>query len=153
MDCEVCGRQDAKLKAIIEQTEFTVCDNCARFGKVVSGSQQRRVIPKKPVFQREKPAEPVERIIPNYGEIIKLAREKLSLSQEDFAKRINEKISLVHKVETNSYEPPIDIAKKIERFLRVKLVYVVEDSNEKADNVKSGELTIGDVIKNIKTRK
>ncbi len=154
MDCEICGKPDANIKAMIEGTEFTVCHTCSRFGKIISVQRQKGFVPKRTFIPREKLQETEEKIIENYGEIIKRSREKLGLSQEDFAKKINEKISLVHKLETSTFEPPIAMAKKIEKFLRIKLVDVVENSSEKGEKIKKTDgLTIGDVIKNIKTRK
>ena len=85
-------------------------------------------------------------ILPNFSELIKERREKLTLKQEDFAKKINEKVSLIHKMETGHYEPNMKLAKKIERFLRVKITGEDGEENETMGKSDSGSFTLGDFI-------
>ena len=41
----------------------------------------------------------------------------MSMTQKQFAKYINLKESMLHKIETGSFEPPLDMAKKLEKIL------------------------------------
>ena len=64
------------------------------------------------------------------------------------------KESLLHKIETGSFEPTIDLARKLERLLHIVLV---ETRGETLAAVaksehKSEGLTIGDILK-LKTQK
>ena len=61
-------------------------------------------------------------LIENFSTVIKQKREKLQLKQEDLAKQINEKVSIIHKVETGHFEPNMDLARKFEKFLKIKLI-------------------------------
>ncbi len=97
--------------------------------------------------EKEQKKEIVEKIIEGYGKVIKDARERLDLKQEDLAKKINEKTSVLQKVESSHHEPNISLAKKIERFLRVKLVEEEKVEQVKMDSGSSEALTIGDIIK------
>ena len=78
----------------------------------------------------------------------------MGLKQEDFAKKINEKLSVVSGIESGRHKPSMELAKKIGRFLRISLVEEIEDKEEEkiAGKGASEELTIGDLIK-IRKRK
>ena len=145
MHCEVCGKDTELFTAMVEGTQLHVCANCGRFGKIL-----RRVPPPsahKPAVQRE--PEPVERIVEDYAQRIRTAREKRNLSQQDFAKTLTIKESLLHKIETGTFEPPIDLARKLEHTLRIVLVQMREESTTMSTQKenKSDGLTIGDILK------
>ena len=93
--------------------------------------------------------EKIEILVENFAQIIKLKRESRGLSQRDFANKINEKESVIHKIETGNYEPVLPLARKLEKFLGVKLVEeYIEDSQKFKENKEQG-FTLGDFI-NIK---
>jgi putative transcription factor len=154
MPCEMCGREvvDSDLYyARIEGSIIKVCELCKGYGEVI------KKVKIKQVYQDEKRVislpklqpEEEEMVVENYAELIKNAREKKGVKQEDFAKQINEKESLIHKIETSHMEPSIELAKKIQHFLGIRLVEEVKIQDYKSLNPKgkADELTIGDVIK------
>ncbi len=144
--CEICGkRYDILSRALVEGVMIDVCDNCGKFGKVVSASRnlseptQKRFIAKINVSE--------ENIIDNYSELIRKGREKKGLKQEELAKEIAEKESIIHKIETGSMKPSLTLARKLEQFLDIKLVEMLENEKEVGLNVKNSEMTIGDMLK------
>lgn len=139
--CELCGKSGPLFSAIIEGSSLSVCSSCARHGKVVRKPVVRSV-PK----QLSKP-EVVETVVDDYAQKIHGAREAMGLSQKDFAARINEKESFVQKLESGSLKPSIDLARKLERLLKIKLVDVEQEESVSSAQNKSGPLTIGDLIK------
>jgi len=147
--CDMCGKNESSVIALIERTEMGVCQDCAKFGKIVRRISPILPISKKVKKQTEKEPEEeiIETIIAGYGKIIKDARERLGLNQEDFGKKLNEKVSIIHNLESEHHEPNIDLAKKLEKLLRIKLV--LEEKLEKVSFGKkdSGQITIGDIIK------
>ena len=159
--CEMCGRESRLVTAEIEGGELRVCNNCAKFGKIKSGSfaprAQRGVsrgsggFGSSGRFKRSfaKKEEPQFGIVKNYSSLIRASREKKGLSQEDFAKSLNEKESIVAKWEHGTLRPRIDVARRLEKVLGIKLVKREEDSSEKTElpRKKSDELTLGDFIK------
>jgi putative transcription factor len=152
MNCEMCGKSGKLFRANIEGAELTVCENCAKFGKVIAPVRQdaAREPVKFPGFRgisREPEKETVQIIAKDYAEKIKKKRESLGLKQEEFAKKINEKESLVQNIESGHFEPSIDLAKKIEGFLRIVLIEDYEEGKEDFKAVKSDTFTIGDFIK------
>lgn len=147
MLCELCGKNEGNFKAIVEGTSLVVCPKCGKFGKVVG-----RVIcipinvPKKMVVKDEGPTEVV---MSDYASKIKQARERSGKTQEEFAKLICEKISVLKKFEASEFAPDIETAKKFERLLKIKLVETTnqKDVIELPKQSKSEGFTIGDFIK------
>ena len=145
----MCGRNSELFLANIEGTELNVCQNCAKYGRIIKKIQQVIKIEKKlKSIEKENKPEIIETIVEDYSQKIRKAREKLGLSYEDFAKKINEKESWLHNIETGKYEPSIKIARKLEKLFGIKLVEESEDKKDKINlKTKKEEFTIGDFIK------
>jgi putative transcription factor len=145
MNCDLCGKEAELLKVIIEGTELNVCKDCSRYGRVIG-----RVKPAaKPAAKTAKPAEKelIQVIVSDYAARVKSAREKKGLKQQELAKAISEKESLIRNIEAGRYEPSIDLAAKLEKFLRIVLVEQHEEVQERTGAKKSGEFTIGDFVR------
>ena len=155
--CDMCGKETGLVSALIEGTELNVCKQCAKFGKIVRTS--RPVEAKKPVYNaikagKSEPAEiedVIEILVKDYGKLIKDARERSGLKQKDFANKLNEKASLMQKVETGRHEPSIALAQKIEKFLKINLIEESRLDRSKFSKTESSTLTVGDFIKNVKS--
>ncbi|MBW2988919.1 multiprotein bridging factor aMBF1 [Candidatus Woesearchaeota archaeon] len=149
----MCGKEARLFKADVEGSLLNLCERCSRFGKVISPLIEPIKVNKKAPSSaaasktQEKTEELVLSIIPDYSSIIKKKREALGISQEDFAKKINEKSSLVHKLETGQLEPPFSLARKVEKALHIRLIAQQELKLEALASPKSGHFTIGDFIK------
>ena len=147
INCDLCGKTTESLaKAIIEGVELDVCTECAKFGKVIaikrpSAKEQIKQIAK----QREK-EERIELLVENYAEIIKRKREEIGLTQKEFANRINEKESTIHNIETGALDPPLNLAKKLENVLGIKLIEEYEESHETSKGRRINGFTLGDFI-------
>ena len=89
----------------------------------------------------------MDEIATDYDERIREARESNGLSQEELADQLNEKASLIRKLERSDTLPTDDIQRKLERELDISLVegQSVEDADW--DSGDSGTMTLGDVVK------
>lgn len=58
---------------------------------------------------------------PDFPSIIREARTKKGLTHEQMGQKLNEKVTLLRKIETGSIKPDEILSKKIERFLGIKL--------------------------------
>lgn len=150
INCDLCGKTIESLaKAIIEGVQLDVCSDCAKFGKVIS--QPRRPSAKEQVArikkQYEKKEERIELLVDDYANLIKRKRESMGMSQKDFAAKISEKESIVHKIETGSFEPDLALARKLEKSLGIKLTEAYEEKHEDSKKTKSEGFTLGDFIK------
>ena len=147
-NCELCGAKPSRYNAEIEGTMMLVCEDCSKFGKVKSPSKVKVIIQesKKPEIQ-----EPRYTFIQGYGMRVKSAREKLGLKQEEMAKRLNERESTLHQIESEHLKPSMVLAKKLERALHIKIVEEesgdsASKSSNKSNNNQQQGLTIGDMI-------
>ena len=145
MICDMCGSPGKLFRTIVEGTELSVCQECSRFGKVVGVIELTRPIAK--AKSEEPETEVMELLVEDYAEKIRKKRESLGLNQDEFAKKLNEKESLIQKIESGHFEPSIGLAKKISRILQIKLVEEYEERHEKQPRPKVEGFTLGDFIK------
>ncbi|MBI2549691.1 TIGR00270 family protein [Candidatus Woesearchaeota archaeon] len=155
MDCDMCGREQATLKAAVEGSVLSLCDGCSKFGKVVGRVATAAAAAKKKEGKTAAIAEDdTELIVANFGQLLKQKREELGRKQEDgfmkledFAKMINVKESVLHKMETGALKPSVEEAKRIGKALGIKLVEKAEAVEDIVPQPKKDQLTLGDLIK------
>lgn len=83
----------------------------------------------------------------DYNERIRAAREQEGLSQEELAKSLNEKASLIRKLERGDVLPSDDVQQKLERHLDITLTEGGDDADEEWGSSGSMTQTLGDVVK------
>jgi len=147
MKCDMCGSEGKLYQAVIEDAVLNVCHECSKFGKVIGVVKQNEVDNEAVKVGKEPKIEIMDMVVQDYAEKIRKKRESLGLKQEEFAKKISEKESLIQKIESGHFEPSIGLAKKIGKFLKVKLVEEHEEKHEKQAHSKTDSFTIGDFIK------
>src|SRR3989338_3473338 len=147
MLCDMCGNPGKLFKTIVEGTELSVCQECSRFGKVVSIIEPSTGKPSAKTESEEPETEVMDLLVEDYAEKIRKKRESLGINQKEFAKKLNEKESLIQKIEAGHFEPSIGLAKKISRTLQIKLVEEYEERHEKQPRPKVEGFTLGDFIK------
>ncbi|MEK6822893.1 MAG: multiprotein-bridging factor 1 family protein, partial [Nanoarchaeota archaeon] len=118
------------------------CQKCGTYGKVLAR-------PSMPINRKTvvRAVEPTLGIVTDYAARIRKARERTGLNQKEFAATLNEKESIVHKLETGTYEPPIDLARKLERMLHITLIEEDKDAAVAGPKTGGGGMTIGDIMK------
>ncbi len=67
-------------------------------------------------------------LTPDFAGRIREARTKLGLTHEQLAMKMNEKVQQIRKFETGALKPDEIFAKKLERFLGIRLYVSIEDS-------------------------
>ncbi len=137
-ECEICG-SEANGKANIDGAVVNVCDKCSKFGKKVVESAKI----KKRVNSKE---EDKRYIDPDYPLIIKKARENKDMKIEQLARKINEKESVISRLERGHLSPSFGLAKKLELFFGIKLILEYNDVSYSSTQKEDSSLTIGDVI-------
>ena len=147
INCDLCGRTTESLaNAIIEGVQLDVCTECAKFGKVIAIKRPSAKEQIKQIAKQQEKEEKIELLVENYAEIIKKKREEIGLTQKEFANRINEKESTIHKIETGALEPPLHLAKKLENALGIKLIEQHEEIHENLRKSRIEGFTLGDFI-------
>lgn len=96
------------------------------------------------------PAEDVE-LVEDFGRLIREARERMGLTQEELASQLNERATIIKKIESGEFRPSIDLAKRIERILKIRIVVpsVEGDLAELSRYLEKGKpagVTLGDLL-------
>jgi len=158
MNCELCGNEMSRPKEVlIEGSKLKVCQECAKYGKEVFSSQggdtSRTEIMNR--IQREKRRRESRSVYGggeekelalDYPSRIKEARLNNDLTQEELSDKINEKKSVVTKLEKGDLHPSDKLRNKLEHALEIDLMEEVQEFVPNKKNKSSG-LTLGDLIK------
>ncbi len=155
--CGICGETEASRRILVEGTVLNVCVTCAKFGEEVRTPQEAQ----RKQASGEEEAEDVEHeIVPDCGHLVRIARERMELTQPALGKLVNEKESVILRVEGGKMVPDLKTARKLERALKIRLVLepaevksatsaesrkVAADASGKKG--KNADLTLGDVVK------
>jgi len=127
--CEKCAK---KADSIIEKpfvASATLYANASAAKPGFQSSPQRRPQGRIPLNARPaRPSMPFKAsagddviLQPNYGELVRRAREKKGLTAEQLAKKLNEKESVIRRVEEEKLRPPEALVDKLEKELEVKI--------------------------------
>jgi putative transcription factor len=162
----MCGAESSSLTTTkVEGAELELCDSCTDFGTEVrtesssssstkystssssssssssggssSGGSRRR----RDMF------DDMEELAADYDDRIRSAREERGLSQEDLAKELNEKASLIRKLERGDILPSDEVQTKLERKLDISLSEGASDEDAEWSGGSSTTTTLGDVVK------
>ncbi len=140
--CKLCGQDADSLKKVkIEGATLKVCDSCSDMGEEVGTSKKRK---KKTRSRSARPRS--EKVLVNdYGSRIKEAREEEGISIKELADELNEKVSLLSKLEKEDLKPDNSLAKKIEDRLGIDLYTTPTVHDHDAPSSDSRKATLGDV--------
>jgi len=177
--CEICGSvfEGRGIERMIEGTKMIVCSNCARFGEATKRSppvtSETSVIPVRrkrrtttrtytPKSKRKKVTIPSPEkffsryeIVEDYSTIIRKAREKMELTQEELGQELNVKGSVIQKLEIGKTKPtdPKFII-KLEAILNIKIHKPIEKEEYAPPKTKGKDFTtLGEVVKFRKKKK
>ena len=175
VQCEMCGTETSSPNRIkVEGAELDVCDNCTEFGTKVETSDSSSSSSTKYSTssssgsssssssststgtstsssggggRRQDMFDDIDELAQDFDERIRQAREKAGLSQEDLAKDLNEKASLIQKLEQGKMLPTDEMQEKLERSLDIDLTAGGStDETEWESDSDAGEYTLGDVV-------
>lgn len=145
MLCEMCGNEvELTSRTRVEGTVLRLCPNCAKFGTPVdpppsppvalrpAGGRSPPPVARMPVGRATGPGRRLtERdlyeeigeleLAPDWGKRVRTAREAQTWTPEDLAKKLNEKKSVVLKIEAGGFHPPDALVRKLEHLLKVRL--------------------------------
>ena len=138
-ECEICGSIDANRRTRIDNAILSVCGECVKFGEeipLIEVRKEKKFIPRLEEMQQS--------IKSNFYSQIKNERVKKNLTQEELAKKLNEKVSVIKRIE-EGWEPSLNTISKLEKFFKIKLTEELEEKRLEKKECKT-ELTIGDVV-------
>ncbi|MGC8495746.1 MAG: helix-turn-helix domain-containing protein [Candidatus Micrarchaeia archaeon] len=145
-ECELCGRKIEHAYVIdVEGVELRVCADCAAGKHVIEEPkpQGKKVYRKVGTSSEEQKS-----VVEGYGSIIRNARERMKIPLKVLAEMINEKETLLLRVEEEHTLPSIELTKKLEKALNIKLaVESSDDESKQSGRVSSTEASLGEFIK------
>jgi putative transcription factor len=160
MLCEMCGSEVPHTKLVmIEGAAMNVCQKCEKFASSGAVKTKNGEIVMPAVAQRLDKRERRKRqrdiydgnegleLALDYPERVRSRRHSLGMSQEDLAKSINEKKSVIVKVEAGDMRPDDRLLTKLERALRTSLREKVDAISTIEKKAYSQGMTLGDFIR------
>lgn len=156
MECEICGKpiSDHPKRVKIDSSVMAVCDDCAKFGRIQKEPpkpkfvKQNKKNKKAKKQQQKRREEPQEELIEDYNEIIRKKRESKGWTREQLGQKINEKVSVINRIESGKMVPDTKLIKKLENALDVELLeqYNTDDLSQYLGNSGSG-VKLGSIVK------
>jgi len=168
----MCGADVPNPKTVkVEGAELDVCDDCADFGTEVKQESSSTTSTKYSTSsssggsskskssggsggssggrRRRDMFDEMEEVASDYDQRIRSARESEGLSQEELAKELNEKASVIRKLERGDSLPSDDVREKLESHLDIALTESGggDADEEWSSSSDSAGLTLGDKVK------
>ncbi|WP_380676832.1 multiprotein bridging factor aMBF1 [Salinigranum sp. GCM10025319] len=172
--CEMCGASKSSLTTVkVEGAELELCDECKDFGTEVrtessssssskystssssgkssssSSSSSASSSSSSSTRRRRDMFDTMDEIATDYDQRVREARESRGQSQQELAGDLNEKTSLIRKIERGDVLPSDEVRKKLERELGISLVegQGSDDDESEWSSGSSTTTTLGDVVK------
>jgi len=158
LNCEICGSKIYGLskRIILEGSKLLVCMKCSSLGEPDINTERypsrtkRRTLGtpvKKRTGESRLPREVEElEVAEDFPKMIKEAREKKKMSQQDLARTVKERLSIIQKIELGKMTPDLRISRALEHTLRIKLLLPRNETPVETDKPDQTGLTLGDVI-------
>ncbi len=128
MYCELCGKSAPERKmVVVDGTVFSVCTACSKHGKPYLPAQVAKKKKVQPAPAQAKIGIADDLVLdPEFPRIIREARMKKGLTHEQLGMQMSEKANLLRRFETGALKPDELFAKKLERYLGIKLYTTAE---------------------------
>jgi len=170
VQCEMCGTEVSSPSRVkIEGAELDVCDECTDFGTELktedsssststkystsssgsssSSSSTSSSSSSSGGGRRRDMFDEMDEIAQDFDDQIRSARESAGLSQKELAQQLNEKASLIRKLEQGNSLPSDDVRAKIEKSLGIDLsAGGSADDEDWSGGESDGSYTLGDVV-------
>jgi putative transcription factor len=158
--CELCGKDVPETRSTwVEGTQLKLCKDCQRFGdKVKSGTSESptKVVIESRLQQRERrmrsrdiyKEEDAFELADDYSKRIRDGRNAKGWTHEQLGAKINERVTILSKIESGSMKPTDDLVSKLEKSLGIVLIEKVPLIKQEGKTSASGAtFTLGDLIK------
>jgi len=158
--CEMCGRVVERRMAkvvFIEGARLTLCPICYSkavknlkaqepLGGSTSSARVRPANLAKPKAERPPVREEYE-VVEDFAVRVRKAREALGWTQKALAEAVKESENVIKRIESGRLVPSIDLARRLEKVLNIKLLEPAEEvSVGRAVDKDLKNLTLGDIV-------
>lgn len=148
--CEICGMPivGRPYYAEVDGVEMTLCASCylklTRSGR--ARPLRRPSPPKRAASTRQRRVVIEYEIVEDYDDKIKAGRIAKGLTTAELAQKLRISESLLRKIEQGKMKPSIDLARRMERVLGIKLLVPTEEPEEPETPALPDYPTLGDVV-------
>jgi putative transcription factor len=144
-DCEICGKKTESLYIIdVEGAELTTCRACAEGKNVIEVMDENTKNKKNQKRKDEEQTGETTEVVENYGLIIRTAREKIGIPVKVLAEMINEKESMLNRIEHQRLLPSDKVIDKLEKNTGIKIKTGVVEKTSKGNKDPDSPITLGD---------
>jgi len=144
-ECEICGTRANDIYIVdVEEVELRVCAKCAKGKKIISRVSEQKAAAQARNVRAAKNEPP--QLVENYGRIIQNAREAMKLPLKVLAEMINEKETLLLRVERQRTMPSQELSKKLERALKIRLTESAEAGTERVSVGRADRASLGEFM-------
>ena len=131
MNCEICGNQifNNSQAVTIENTIMNVCSKCSSLGEKITKTNpepDKKFDNSNLYIPKSDDAAEFE-LANDYHNLIRNARQKLNLNQDELARRTNIKLSLLKSIESKKIKPDDRLARKFENVLKITLFDIYDE--------------------------
>ncbi len=126
----------------VEGADLRVCTSCAKGKKLLykEVEEKRGAAPRRTIKKGEEEVE----LVDGYGKMIHSARDRMQLPLKVLAEMINEKEAHLLRIEEEKTQPSIELTRKIEKALNIKITQQRGDEPRVGAGRKPGGITLGD---------
>ena len=147
--CEVCGVQirGPVYRALVDGVEMNLCPSC--YYKLSRSGRARLVkrrAERKRITRVRRPRIEMYDLVSDYNDRIREAREARGLTTSVLAQKLRISESMLKKIEAGKMKPTIDLAKRIEKLLKIELLTPTEIEEEEYESPPPTGLTLGDIV-------
>jgi putative transcription factor len=145
------------IRAKIEGSVMVVCKECSKLGtiqkappkpKYVKQNKNKKTTNNTRRRNYSRNDEPTEELVEDFSFEVRKARESKDWSREELGRKINERVSVITRIETGKMTPDTKLTKKLEKALNIKLLEKVDNIDlNQFINSSSGERTLGNIMK------
>lgn len=121
-----------------------MCDSCSDMGETVETKSKKRKKKKKKSRSRSRQKD-TGTLASDYGDRVKQAREGEKLSISEVADELNEKESVIKKIENQDLKPDKSLASKLSKKFGIELYVNPEVADVDTDSGDTRSATLGDV--------
>ncbi len=157
----MCGKDVTFCKkVVIEGVLLGVCAECAKFGTEAEKGRHAPAGPQPVIEQRLERREKRQKqrdvysdggqevLVDDYGARVRNARSRTGMTQKELASKLNEKLTVVSKVESGVVRPDEKLIRKLQKELGIVLKETPPpDVDVKSTSSGLGSLTLADLIK------
>lgn len=141
--CELCGKDTDSTKTVkIEGAKLDVCDSCSDMGEEVKSSGNKRTKKSGSSTTRSRSKDV---LVKGYGKKVKQAREEETISIKELADDLNEKESLIKKIEQEDLKPDKPLARKLSKRFDIELYTNPEVADYSKSKTTDRKATMEDV--------